>query len=143
MRNRYKKWNSILTIGATIPFVVYLFIKLKNPERHLCPCFKIEYLQVYSLMLISFISGYIWAYSYQRRSIKLVFLAILGPILMWLNFIFNNSSHYFVVDIVYYVALLFVEGEKYDEHEIPKWHYKLRIFATAIVVISLIGITYF
>lgn len=143
MRNSYKNWNSALTIGATMPFVAYLFVGLKDPARELFPCFKIEYLKIYSLMLIAFISGYLWAYSYQKKSIKLALLAVVGPILLWLNFIFNHSSYYFVVDIVYYVILLFAEGEKYDEHSTPKWYYKLRILATIIVVISLIGITYF
>lgn len=143
MHNIYRKTASFLTLAGTIPFLAYLIIKLKDPDGITCTCFKIEYLKVYSLMLIAFISGCIWAYSYQKQSAKLAILAIIGSIIPWLNYIFNHSEHYFVVDMVYYVALLFIEEEKFEEHNISRWYYKLRILATTIVVISLIGITYF
>jgi hypothetical protein len=35
-----------------------------------------------------------------------------------------------------------IEGDKYDDHTITKWYFKIRILSTAIVVLCLIGITY-
>ncbi len=141
MKNNYRKWTNILTILGTVPFLFYLYMKLRYDQ--VCECFKLEYLKVYSMMLIAFISGYIWAYAYQTKSVRLALLAVIGSIIPLINFIFNHGDNYFVVDMVYYVILLFVEGEKYDEHQTSKWYYKLRILATSIVVLSLIGITYF
>lgn len=142
MKNNYKSITSFLTIAGTIPFLFYLVLKIRSEDGEMCPCFKIEYLKAYSLMVIAFISGYIWSYAYQKKSSRLALVAVLGSLLPWLNFIFNHSEYYFVVDITYYVALLLIEGEKYDDHNSSKWYFKLRILTTFLVVSSLIGITY-
>ncbi|MEQ9116248.1 MAG: DUF3429 domain-containing protein [Rickettsiales bacterium] len=142
MKNSYKKITSFLTLAGTIPFLLYLFLKIQAEGGKICPCFKIEYLKTYSLMVIAFISGYIWSYAYQKKSSRLAFIAVVGSLVPWFNFMFNHSAHYFVVDMVYYVALLLIEGEKYDDHDSPKWYFRLRIITTLIVVLSLIGVTY-
>lgn len=142
MKLNYRKYTSILTLAGTIPFIFYLFLKIQPSEIICAKCFKIEYLKAYSLMVIAFISGYVWSYAYQKRSSKYAFFAILGSLAPWLNFVFNKGDYYFVLDCVYFVALLMFEGEKYDEHDSTKWYFKLRILTTIIVVLSLLGITY-
>ncbi|MFN7094067.1 MAG: DUF3429 domain-containing protein [Burkholderiales bacterium] len=101
----------------------------------------VRFVQLYGLVIASFISGTHWGQylsSSSKVPINLFIISNLITICVWLSFIFLSPLVFLEILTLIFLILLLLDRQLYHQHFITRNYFQTRIIATVIVMLTLI-----
>ncbi len=144
------KYTYLLTLSGTLPFFVLTFILLKQKESLEWMNHSFDLLfNIYSISIISFISGIHWSQHLKVRDISKFFMLnnipifsnanVIIALLVW---IFLDQKKCLFVHFLIFIVLLIIDAHFFKIKIITFDYFKLRIIATSIVLVNFIALLF-
>jgi hypothetical protein len=125
----------LLTYAGTLPFFGLL---IGNQLGYFS---SLAFIITYSSLIISFLCGIHWAifiFFSEKIKLNLFVISNLITLTVWTCFLFSNPKTIFVIHILSFILLFFIDKKLVQLRIIPTWFYIIRKRATVIVLTSLI-----
>lgn len=140
MNNTSNKLAYFLTYAGALPFVFCAISLMIGISQFPYLGSVITILSVYSLMIASFMSGIHWGQSLDLK-IKwynhLRVLSNVNALLIFFSFIFLKQSNFWMVTIIVFAFIIFIDCHIYKQTIITKPYFQMRIIVSCIVIFCL------
>jgi hypothetical protein len=134
------KINIYLTCGGCLPFVLCCLFLAQGINTVPYLGNTAEILQVYGLVIVSFMSGVHWG-QYLSWTINLPFsLPIISNVIaifVWVSFLLASTYQYLFMLILVFILLLLIDLKLYEKKYLTLLYFRTRVFVTLVVIFSL------
>ncbi len=138
-----KKPSPYLTFAGTIPFIICALLLTFDVDAIRVLGKTEQVLAVYGLVIATFMAGAQWGNHLSLDdnhpwAFRLPILSNIVALLLWLGFLSLTTLGFIVLLILVFLALLLIDYGLCRTHIIDRSYFKVRVYVTCIVVISLI-----
>jgi len=129
-----------LMYAGCIPFIFCSFLLILGLKSIPYLGDTINILQVYTLVIASFMAGNHWGQYLSRKDDSLIYLPIFSNLIAvftWITYIFISVQWFLISFILVLILLLLIDYKMAQKKFLSKIYFRARVIVTAIVSIAL------